>query len=337
MTADSVFWIASMTKAVTAVAVMQLAEHGLLDLDAPAGEYVPYLADVQVLDGFAADGTPLLRPPRRPVTTRHLLAHTSGFGYDWTEAKLAKHVPTLPAAPAGSQAGYEHPLTFDPGEGWSYGIGVDWAGRVVEAASGQRLDEYFREQIFAPLTMNDTAFAMTGLSPDRLAAMRVRTADGLIEVPFALDLDPEMFMAGGGLYSTVIDYMRFLRMLLAGGSLDGNRVLAPETVAAMTRDQLGELSASGWTSYNPGLSNDVELFPGHRVGWALSFMINTHHTPEGRSPGSLAWAGLANTYYWLDPVEQVAGVFATQLLPFGDDLALRAFADFEREVYSANR
>ena len=228
-------------------------------------------------------------------------------------------------------------VTFDPGDNWSYGIGVDWAGQVVEAASGQRLDRYFRENIFEPLGMRDTAFSTNGVPEDRIAAMRARTPDGFIEIPFGLPDDAEMLMAGGGLYSTVIDYMRFLRMLLAGGSLDGNRVLGPATVAALAHDQLGELSAGGWTSHNAGLSNDVELFPGHRVGWGLSFMINTHRTAEGRSPGSLAWAGLANTYYWLDPVEQVAGIFATQLLPFFDDLALRAFADFEREVYAANR
>lgn len=338
MRPDTVVWIASMTKAVTATAVMQLVERGSIDLDAPAGDLVPYLANVEVLDGFDTDGSPRFRAPGRPVTTRHLLTHTSGFGYDWTHEQLHRYSPLVPDSPDGSQAGYEQPLMFDPGDDWSYGIGVDWAGRVVEAASGVRLDQYFRQNIFEPLGMRDTTFAASSVPAERRASMRARTPDGLVEVPFVLNDAPEMFMAGGGLYSTVVDYMRFLRMLLGGGSLGGVRVLLDETVAAMGCDQLGiGLSACGWTSYNGGLSNDVVLFPGQRVGWGLSFMINTHRTPEGRSPGSLAWAGLANTYYWLDLAAGVAGVLATQVLPFWDERVLRAFSNFEREVYAATR
>ena len=334
MRPDTIVWIASMTKAVTAAAVMQLLERGAIEtLDQPAGDFVPYLQRVEVLDGFAPDGTPLLRPPVRPVTVRHLLTHTSGFGYDWTEESLARYATTVPVRPAGSQAGYELPLTFDPGEGWSYGIGIDWAGRVVEAASGQRLDAYFREHLLDPLGMSDTSFAPTQAQGERLAGMQARGPAGLVPVPFGLPRDPEMLMGGGGLYSTVIDYLRFMRMLLAGGALDGTRVLAQTTVELMSRNQIGDLTAPGWRTFNPGMSNDVHLFPGHRTGWGLSFLVNLHQTIEGRQPGSLAWAGLANTYYWIDPTSQVTGVFATQVLPFFDEPALLAFSCFERSIY----
>ena len=187
-----------MTKVVTAAAVMQLVERQMLDLDHPAGDFVPYLADVQVLTGFRDHGTAVLRPPATPVTTRQLLAHTSGFGYDWAEPSLARYIAMLPEAASGSQAGYEHPLTFDPGEHWSYGIGTDWAGRVVEAISGERLDAYFAQHLFGPLQMVDTSFSAASFEPTRVATMHVRSTDGLTPIPLGLPTDPEMFMAGGG-------------------------------------------------------------------------------------------------------------------------------------------
>lgn len=335
MQPDTVAWIASMTKAVTAAAVMQLVEAGDIDLDQPAGDLVPYLGRVQVLDGFHPDGTPRLRPPVRAVTVRHLLTHTSGFGYDWTEESLARYVPLLPQAPPGSQAGYEHPLTFDPGDGWSYGIGVDWAGRVIEAVSGQRLDAYFRDHLLGPLGMRDTSFVLSAAQRDRVATMHVRTPDGLTPMPFDLIDEPEMFMAGGGLYSTAVDYLRFTRMILGGGAVDGTRVLTEATVREMSQNHIGGLVPAGWQSFNPVLTNDVELFGGRDARWSLAFLLNTHRTDEGRSAGSLAWAGLANTYYWIDPVAGVTGVFITQVLPFFDADALDAFSKFERSVYAA--
>ena len=338
MEPDTPVRIFSMTKAITAAAVMQLVEQGRVDLDTPAGEFVPYLAGVQVLDGFGADETPRLRPPARPVTLRALLTHTSGFGYDFADATLAQYVPTLGAAPANSQASFEHPLTSDPGTRWSYGIGIDWAGRVVEAISGQGLEEYFQEHLLGPLGMGDTSFQPSAAHFARLACLSLRTPDGLSPLPNEEpgDGEPyEMASGGGGLYSTVIDYLRFTRMILEGGALDRTRVLAKATVEEMGRDHLGELSAPGWTSTNPIFTEDVHLLPGQRATWGLSFMINTEATAEGRAPGSLAWAGAANSYYWIDPTRRVTGVFATQILPFHDPKVLGAFSAFERETYRA--
>jgi CubicO group peptidase (beta-lactamase class C family) len=333
MTPDTVVWVASMTKVVTAAAVMQLVERHELDLDQPAGDFVPYLANVQVLAGFETDGTAILRPPATPVTTRQLLAHTSGFGYDWAEASLARHVPSLPEPSSGSQANFEHPLTFDPGEQWSYGIGTDWAGRVIEAVTGERLDAYLAQHLLEPLQMVDTSFSVSMVDPARVATMHVRGPVGLTPIPFGLPADPEMFMAGGGLYSTAVDFLRFTRMLLAGGTLDGAHVLRPESVDQITSNQIGGLDATGWTSYNTGLTNDVALGSAGPAKWGLGLLINEDGTAAGRSRGSVGWAGLPNTYFWIDLHRAVTGVFVTQVLPFYDPVALAAYANFERAVY----
>ena len=337
MRPDTVVWVASMTKVVTAAAVMQLVESHQLDLDQPAGDFVPYLAEVQVLVGLGDDGTAVLRPPITPVTTRQLLAHTSGFGYNWTDASLARHVPSLPKALSGSQAGYEHPLTFDPGEQWSYGIGTDWAGRVGEAVAGERLDAYFANHLLGPLQMVDTTFSAAMFDPARVATMHVRGPEGLTPIPFGLPQNPEMFMAGGGLYSTAVDFLRFTRMLLCGGTLDGIRVLRPESVDQMTTNQIGVLDAAGWTSYNAGLSNDVELGAATPAKWGLGLLIDEGDTANGRATGTVGWAGLPNTYFWIDLQRRVTGVFVTQVLPFYDPVALEVYANFERAIYDATR
>jgi methyl acetate hydrolase len=337
MTPDTILWLASMTKAVTAVAAMQLVEQGRVGLDDPCGPLVPYLADVQVLTGFADDGPPVLRPPVRPVTLRRLLTHTAGFGYDFADARLARYVAGRPAADVfeGGRAPYEQPLLFDPGEQWSYGISIDWVGQVVEAVTGSRLDTYLDAAVLEPLGMVDTGFARDRRKRGLTAEMHARTADGLMPIPFELPEDPEFIMAGGGLYGTVLDYLRFVRMILGGGELDGVRVLRADTVADMAANHIGPLTAGRWRTTNPGYSHDVEFFPGTQKHWGLSFLINTEPTPEGRSPGSLAWAGLANTYYWIDRTRQVAGVFATQILPFFDPLALDTFREVERATYAS--
>jgi methyl acetate hydrolase len=337
MAVDTVVWIASMTKAVTGLAAMQLVEQGRLDLDAPAGDVVPYLGQLSVLDGFADDGSPLLRPPSRPVTLRHLLTHTSGFVYDWISPHLDRYLTTLdwPRQPTGLTAAYQQPLLFDPGERWSYGIGIDWVGQMIEAVTGTRADDHVASAVLEPLGMVDSGFQRGPGQRARTAAMYRRGPDGLASIPFDPTDDPEFVLAGGGLYSTVTDYLRFARAILGGGQLDGVRVVSPETVALMGQNHIGGLSADGWTSISPAFSNDVAFFPGTTQHWGLSFLINTEPTPEGRSAGSLAWAGLGNTYYWIDPARQVAGVFATQLFPFFDGPSLDAFHAVERATYSA--
>jgi methyl acetate hydrolase len=336
MTTGTVGWIASMTKALTGTAAMQLVEQGRLELDRPATDWVPELSQVQVLEGFAADGEPLTRPPRRPITLRHLLTHTAGFSYEiWSEEIIryqeAKGIPGIISC---QNAALNTPLLFDPGERWEYGINIDWAGKMVEAASGRRLGAYMQDNIFEPLGMEDTAFKLRPDMRARLARIHQR-GDG--EDFTALDLEipqePEFDMGGGGLYGTVGDYLRFVRMILNRGEADGQQVLRPETVDMMARNQMGECRVRPVKTAMPPLSNDAEFFPGMPKTWGLTFMINTEQAPTGRTAGSLAWAGLANSYYWIDPKEGIGGVYLTQILPFGDKKSLPLFFAFEKAVY----
>ena len=338
MTLDTVVWIASMTKAITGAAVMQLVERGKLDLDSPAGPWVPDLASVQVLEGFDAAGAPRTRPPKRPVTVRHLLTHTAGYGYPiWSEA-LSRYyqVMGLPSPGSCEMAALRVPLLFDPGERWGYGINLEWAGKVVEAVSGKRLSAYLQENLFGPLGMTDTAFKITPSMRERLAQVHERGDDGVLKtIDFEVPQEPESEMGGGGLYSTAGDYLKFVRMILNRGMASTGRVLKPETVDQMSRNHLGDLRVTMLETTMPARSNDIELFPNVPKSWGLSFMINEERAPTGRSPGSLSWAGLANCYYWIDPAKQLGGVYMTQIFPFGDRKSLPLYLDFESAVYQS--
>jgi methyl acetate hydrolase len=336
MTPDTVFWLASMTKAITSVAAMQLVEQGKLTLDTDMASILPDLAGRQVLEGFDATEAPKLRPVRRPITLRHLLTHTAGFAYDIWNADIVRYTAHagLPGIITCRNAALTTPLLFDPGERWEYGINVDFVGKAVEAIRGQPLDACLREYIFSPLGMRDTDFRLTAEKRGRLAAMHVRQADGsTTPIEFELPQEPEFFMGGGGLYGTGPDYLRFIRMILGGGSLDGMRILGPQTVAEMARNQIGGLEMGVMKTVQPQSSNDVNLYPGMVKKWGLGFMINTANVPGGRAAGSLAWAGLGNTYFWIDPERQRGGLILTQILPFADPKVLNLLSDLERGVY----
>ena len=337
MTTDSVFWIASMTKAITAAGAMQLVEQGRLALEAPIGNVLPDLAAPQVLEGFDPNGEPKLRPARNPITLRHLMTHTAGFCYDLWNGDMVQYMAKTgtPGIISCQNAALKTPLASDPGTRWEYGINIDFVGKAVEAASGKRLDAYLRDSLFAPLGMTETGFKIGDAQRNRLVGMHARGPDGsLAAIPFELEQNPEFHMGGGGLYSTAGDYIKFTQMILNKGRGNGNQVLRPETVAMMGQNHIGDLNMTKMTSALPDFSNDVDLYPDMAKKWGLSFLINTAKTPEGRSPGSLAWAGLANTYYWIDPVRDVTGVILMQVLPFGDGKCLEAFAGFESGVYA---
>ncbi|HLG84108.1 MAG TPA: serine hydrolase domain-containing protein [Bradyrhizobium sp.] len=337
MTPDSVFWIASMTKAVTSAAAMQLVEQGKLSLDDPIGKLLPDLASPKVLEGFDAQGEPILRDARRPITLRHLMTHTAGFCYDMWNVDMGRYLEKTgtPGIITCKNDALKTPIMTDPGTRWEYGINIDFVGKAVEAASGKRLDAYLRDHMFAPLGMNDTGFKITDDMRRRLVGAHARGPDGtLAPLPFELEQDPEFHMGGGGLYSTAPDYIKFCQMILNKGRGGGNQLLKPETVAVMAQNNMGDLVVTKMVSAAAAYTNDVDLYPGMVKKWGLSFMINTALTPEGRSPGSLAWAGLANTYFWIDPARDVAGVILMQLLPFADNDCLQAFAAFERGVYA---
>ena len=339
MTPDTVGWIASMTKAITGAAAMQLVEQGRLDLDAPASEVVPQLADATVLEGFDDDGKPRTRPPRRAITLRHLLTHTSGFSYEiWSDAIARYQEATgTPGIITCEDAALTTPLLFDPGDRWDYGINIDWAGKMVETVSGRTLGQYLREHFFEPLGMNDTAFRITDSMRARLAKIHQRGDDGSLEPQMELEIpqDPEFEMGGGGLYGTVGDYLRFIRMILNRGQANGERVLRPETVGMMSRNQMGEIRVGELKTAIPPLSNDAEFFPGMPKSWGLSFMINDEEAPTGRSAGSLGWAGLANSFFWIDPAKGIGGAYLTQVLPFIDEKAFPLYIAFEGAAYDA--
>lgn len=333
MTPDTVCWIASMTKAVTGAAAMQLVDQGKLSLDDPIANVLPVLGCAKVLEGFDADGTARLRLAKRPITLRHLLTHTSGFTYDIWSADMGRyqHAHDIPGIISCAHKALTTPLLFDPGERWEYGIGIDWAGKAVEAASGQQLGQYLKANIFNPLGMADTGFKIGPAQRERLAAIHLRTKEGLAATPIQLTQTPEFEMGGGGLYSTTRDYLKFARMILNGGNLDGNCILAPQTVSLMSQNAMGPIRCGVMKTALPASSHDVAFTSS--MQWGLSFMINPEKMATGRSSHSLAWAGLANSYYWIDPSRDLAGVFATQILPFADPKALKLFQDFETEVY----
>jgi len=337
MTLDTVVWIASMSKAITSVAAMQLVEQGRIGLDEPLSDRLPELAGIQVLEGFDDAGAPRLRPPRRPITLRHLLTHTAGFTYDIWNQDMGRYqqYAAVPGIIECKNLTLQTPLVFDPGERWEYGVNLDWVGKTVEQLSGQSLEAYFKEHIFGPLGMDDTGFVIRPEQRSRLASMHARQPDGsLVAIPFEITQEPEFYMGGGGLYGTGPDYLKFERMLLGGGRLGGVQVLRPDTVQEMSRNQIGELTVGMLKSVQPGSSNDAEFFPGMVKKWGLAYMISTEVAPTGRSAGSLCWAGLGNTYFWIDPTRRVAGVILTQILPFADAAVLDMYDQFERAIYA---
>ena len=317
MTVDTIFWYASMTKALVAAGAMQLVERGRLRLDEPASSILPELASVKVLEGFEADGAPRLRPARRAITPRQLLTHTAGYGYNWANGVILRYLEKydLPDLIHCKRRSLDQPLLADPGDKWEYGVSIDWIGQLIEAVSGQSLRDYLRENLFAPLGMDNTDFIQTAEQKARRATVHQKHPDGAITpiVDHEVAQNPEFFMGGGGLCGLAADYAAFIQMMLAGGkSKTGETVLRSETVALMGQNHIAPLEAGVIRIAMPTLSHDVDFFPGQRQGWGLSFLINLERSAEGRSPGSLSWGGLANTYFWIDPTAKIGGLMMTR-------------------------
>jgi methyl acetate hydrolase len=332
MSTDTVFRIASMVKLLTSVAALQLVERGKLKLDEPADNIDPTLGPAQVLAGFDAKGAPQLRPAQRPITLRHLLTHTSGLSYPLWDSNVVRYLKVARGNPGLPRM----PLMFEPGSRWGYGGSLDRVGRMVEITGGQSLDRYFGDHITGPLGMGDTGFTLTEEQRARRANLHVRDANGRL-LPQSLEKAnvPKARSGGGGIYSTAPNYLVLLQALLNGGSLRETSILRPETVALMAENQIGNLKAGILKTTNPALSNDVDLFPGVALRWGLGHMINIDPVPGGRKAGSLTWAGLLNTYYWIDPTTRIAGVIMMQVLPFADRKALAAYRQFEHGICHA--
>lgn len=340
MTEDTVFAIFSTTKAIAGTTALQCVEEGLLDLDAPAKEYAPAIGNLQVIEGFDSAGQPKLRAPKSDVTTRQLMLHTGGFGYDFfneTYNRLGEE-HGQPQVISGSRAAIETPLLFDPGERWEYGSNIDWVGQVVEGIRGKRLGTVMRERVFDQLGMIDIAFTRTNTMKERTATIHGRQEDGKLEPmdDFALPDNPEVDMGGHGLYGTVPEYMKFIRMWLNDGAGPNGRVLKPETVDWAVRGALvPPQKVKMLPGVIPSLSNDVDFFPGVPKDWSYTFMVNSEIAPTGRPAGAICWVGLANSYFWIDRQNGIGGYWATQILPFGDQMSISGYLDFETAVYRA--
>jgi CubicO group peptidase (beta-lactamase class C family) len=327
-----------MTKPITATAAMQLVEQGKLELDAPISRVVPDAAKLQVLDGWDANGEPILRAPSREVTLRDLMTHTSGFAYGLWDADLARYMAEekFPELASGEEAAFYPPLMFDPGERWEYGISIDWIGKLVETVSGKSLGTYMQENIFSPLGMTSTGYRITPDMEARRATSHQREKDGtLTPTDWVNQQEPLRELGGGGLYSSAEDYLQFIRMILNDGTENGNQVMKPETVELMSQNAMGDIRVVMLETQNPSRSLDAEFFPGLPKSWGLSFMINEETAPTGRPAGSLAWAGIQNTFFWIDPTTRLGGVYLTQILPFVDEKALAGFYEFEDAVYQS--
>jgi CubicO group peptidase (beta-lactamase class C family) len=329
MTMDAMFRLASMTKPITSVAAMQLVEQGRVALDDPAGKYVPELATVPMFTSFNRDtGAYTVAQPKKPITIRQLFTHTSGLAYGWVNPLIRDFKPH-----AGEQY-VDGPLVFEPGSAWHYGTSTDWIGRVVERVSGQTLEAYFQEHIFAPLKMVDTSYGVVSEKQPRVVNVHQHQPDGsFIEQPRRAVQAPANPIGGGGLVSTGRDYIRFLQMLLNDGALDGERIVAPATVQAMSVNQIGAVGVRALRTAQPERSADLSFIADRRDKWGLGFLITTDRVAGKRSPGSLSWGGIDNTYFWIDRSQGVAGVILMQFLPFADPAALDVYNVFERGVY----
>lgn len=338
MTTDTVGDIASMTKAITGAAVMQLVEQGRLDLDAPVKTYFAELASPQVLEGFDDAGQPILRDARSQVTLRNLLTHTSGYAYDFTDPNLDKwfEVTNAPRRSTGRLACFNTPLMFDPGTKWHYGIGIHWAGFILERVTKSKLGDYFAEHLLEPLGMVDTGYTCTPNMLERKAAPHLRTPDSSFmsfQMPRAEY--SEFDSANGGLFSTMSDYARFMRMILNDGELEGTRVLGAETVAQMATNHMGDIRVTEWKSAKPEIFSEGEFYPGVPKSWGLTFLINEEPLPNGCPAGALTWAGAFNSYFWIDKTTGIAGCYMSQVLPFFDARTSGHFFDFQNAVYAS--
>jgi CubicO group peptidase (beta-lactamase class C family) len=334
MRADAIFNIASMTKPVTSVAIMQLHEQGKLKLDDPVSKYLPGFDKLQVISHFnEADGTVQARPAKHVMTLRHLLTHTSGIGYGFSS-------PIITKLQKPNQREWDLPLLHEPGEKWSYGASTRVLGMIVERISGMPLEDYFQRNILQPLGMRDTSFAVPKEKQSRVPPVQQREGDQLVQQPApTLPVSPPVPSRGdGGLYSTARDYGRFIRMFLNGGKLGDARILSEQSVKLMGQNHIGAIFVQTQPIGVARLTKPFPLGAGHdKFGLGFQIAQAAPGSAPYRSPGSMSWAGIFNTEFWIDPKQHVGGVLMMQMLPFYDDGAIRALREFEAAVYKELR
>ena len=326
MPTDAIFRIASMTKPMTSVAVMMLFEEGKLGLDDEVSKYLPAFKGRPVIARFNdKDGTYETRPASRAITIRHLLTHTSGIGYGFTDPRLfiltnkTRLVET------------ELPLLHDPGEKWSYGASTRVLGDVVAKISGQPIDVFLKARILDPLGLRDTSYDVPAAKVDRLATSHQRTGGKLTEQPNP-STPPVTVRGDGGLYSTARDYGVFLQMLLNEGRLGNTKILTPRSVRLMTQNQIGKVVVQRQPDADTARTRPFPIGAGFDK-FGLGFQIAVQTGPNLRSAGSYSWAGINNTHFWVDPNKQIGVVLLMQVLPFYDENAIGVLRGFEQAVY----
>jgi methyl acetate hydrolase len=335
MPVDAIFAIASMTKPVTSVAIMNLIEAGKLKLDDPVSKYLTGFDNLRVITNFNdRDATYETRPARRPITIRHLLTNTSGFAYSFCnpiEDRLVK---------ANHKDEWEQPLLNDPGDKWNYSPSTAVLGMVVEKISGQPLESYFQQHIFQPLGMVDTSYAVPLAKQPRVATKYRRKIGRFEDLPRSnIPATPTApFRGDGGLYSTVQDYGRFMRMLLNGGRLGSAQILKESSVRMMGKNNIGSIFVQLQPAVDPSFAKPFPLGAGHdKFGLGFQIASSDPEYAKFRSAGSMSWAGIYNTEFWIDPAQHIGGVMMMQMLPFYDGGALRTLRDFEQLVYQKVR
>ena len=334
MVLDTIFRIASMTKLVTALSVLQQVERGVVALDTPVGDVLPEFDALPVLDGFDGD-RPRLRRPKSRATLRQLLNHTSGLAYDIWNHGLARYeaITKHPRLGSGLRLALtSEPLVSDPGTRFNYGTSMDWAGLVVEALTGQRLETYWQEKFFDPLGMKDTVVHLDPGRRVRTTPVHARDGAGAwrpTSINFAVD--PEFYPGGHGLHSTAADYMILQQSLLHEGKSPAGPLLQPDTIAAMLSNQLGPLDVGTIVSARPDESLDITL---HGMQWGLGLLLDTADVPGGRAAGSAGWMGGFNTFFWVDRRRGMTAAFYTQTLPFYDTAIMDTYRRFETAAYA---
>ncbi|KFY86116.1 hypothetical protein V500_07853 [Pseudogymnoascus sp. VKM F-4518 (FW-2643)] len=338
---DSVFTIASMTKLLTSIALLQLYERGTVGLDQDVSEHVPVLAKQSVLIGFNKDGTPILVRREKDITLRLLLTHSSGAGYDFMDAKLqqyAKYTGKSATESCTIDDIFDWPLLYQPGEGWAYGAGISWAGKVLEKLTGKTLEEYMQENIFKPLGISRITFF-----PEANPALEVQVSDMSVRddatgtlsaappgLPFFGKLKD--CLGGEGAYADLTDYVKVLRSIL----LDDGALLKSETTALMFRPQLPtDAARAGLKKVMEDPSWAIGDFSGpNEYDWAFGGILVAGDNHPVRNRGCLIWSGAANLFWFIDRTAGLCGIWGTQVMPPGDQKVEPLISLFERHIYA---
>ena len=333
---NSLFRIASMTKAITSTCVYQQIDRGKLTLNTSLKDYFPEISEKKILDGFDGDGNPVLKEPESDITIGQLLTHTSGFAYEIWNENIAKLVEKgdLVTAFAGNEEFLKAPLVFEPGSSWEYGIGIDWLGVLIEKINECSLQDYMKRNIFNPLNMENTSYDLSEEDHDRVVAVYGRNGDAYMQMPFEVPEKSSFYSGGGNLISNVDDYSSFLKLFLNVGTVNGEKILSEKSVQSMLQSLNKTLEMNTMKTQVPMLSDNVDFFPNTTKSWSPGFMINHEDIQYGRPANSAGWAGLFNSFFWIDQKNDIAALILMQMLPFVEKGCFETLKDFESSIYS---